>query len=152
MKHAILLSMTLLLLGTTAGAQQGDLDDARAELAEVNRIEQEAFVDGSCGVLLELLAEDVTFFMNGRKVPKAGVGAFCERIPRPFPRTGEDKTSIRMIAPNAGYVLKTMTFPGTPRVEVVTKIWEKGPAGWRMLHFQSTVMDLPSAGGPPADG
>ncbi len=142
MKPWMFLPICLLLPGTLASAAGSTLEETQRELEELNLREQQAFVDGHCDEVLDLLADDITFFMNGRKVPKAGVGMFCQRIPRPFEKVGEEVTRIHAMAPGVGYVVKTMTFPGTTRVEVVTKIWEKEAAGWKMRHFHSTVMDL----------
>jgi hypothetical protein len=47
-----------------------------------------------------------------------------------------------MISADGGYVVKVMTFPGSNRIEVVTKVWRRGASGWRMVHLQSTVTDL----------
>ena len=101
-----------------------------------------SFVAGNCEELLDLLADDISFYANGREMTKDAVGVFCRRIPRPFPGAGEERTRVQVVGPDAGYVVKTMTFPGTSRAEVVTKIWRKSADGWKMEHFQSTVTDL----------
>ena len=123
-------------------AGEADLEATHRELTEMNRLEQEAFAAGRCEELLDLLAEDISFYANGRPMTKEAVGAFCERIPRPLPGSGEQETRVRAVSPDAGYVIKTMTFPGTSRVEVVTKIWSRGVDGWKLEHFHSTVTDL----------
>jgi len=146
MRSLILLSIVVCLLGAPAIADELEFEAAHQELIEMNRLEQEAFVAGNCEELLDLLADDISFYANGREMTKAAVGVFCERIPRPFPGTGETQLRIQAVSPDAGYVVKTMTFPGTPRVEVVTKVWRKGDDGWRMEHFQSTVTDLKPLG------
>lgn len=146
MRSSILWLICVCLSGAPAFAGQPEFEAAHQELTEMNRLEQEAFVAGNCGELLDLLADDISFYANGREMTKDAVGIFCGRIPRPFPATGEARTLVQAVSPDAGYVVKTMTFPGTSRVEVVTKIWRKGADGWKMEHFQSTVTDLK----PPA--
>ena len=66
----------------------------------------------------------------------------ASEIPRPFPETGDKQTRIVPMSRDAAYIVRTMRFPGTPRVEVVTKIWRRRADGWKMVHFQSTVVDL----------
>lgn len=148
MRSWFLLVMSVFLVEAPARADESALAAAHEQLTEMDRAEQEAFVEGNCEELLDLLADDISFYMTGRKVTKEAVGSFCERIPRPFPETGEKQTRIEAVSPDAGYVVRTMTFPGTPRVEVVTKIWRKRADGWKMVHFQSTVTDLKPPGQP----
>lgn len=148
MRSWILLLICVFSTGANALADDSELQAAREQLTEVDRAEQEAFVEGDCEELLDLLADDISFHLNGRKLTKDAVGNFCRRVPRPFPETGEKRTRIEVLSPDAGYVVRTMDFPGTPRVEVVTKIWRKRADGWKMVHFQSTVTDLKPPGGP----
>ena len=142
MRSSILLLVGVCLIGSLAFADQPEFETAYGEITEMNRLEQEAFVAGNCEELLDLLADDISFYANGREMTKEAVGIFCRRISRPFPGTGEERTRVQAVSPDAGYVVKTMTFPGTSRIEVVTKIWRKGADGWKMEHFQSTVTDL----------
>lgn len=148
MRALTLLLMWAFLTGAGAVAAESEFAATHEQLTEMDRLEQEAFVEGNCDELLEHLADDISFYMTGRKVTKDAVGDFCRRIPRPFPETGEKKTRIEAVSPDAGYVVRTMTFPGTPRVEVVTKIWRRRAEGWKMVHFQSTVTDLKPRGQP----
>ncbi len=124
----------------------GGFEATREELAAVNEGEQRAFLEGECDALVEMLAEEVTFFINGRQMTREDVGTFCRHIPRPFSRDGEVDTTIEAVGEDAGYVIKVTTFPGTPKVKVVTKVWQRGEDGWKMVHFQSTV--LPPKGPP----
>ena len=142
MKLSVFMLSSVCLIAAPGFGDPPEFEVAHQELVEMNRLEQKAFVEGECEELLDLLADGISFYVNGRKMTKDAVGIFCERIPRPFPGSGEEQTQVHAVSPNAGYVVKTMTFPGTPRVEVVTKIWSKGPDGWKMRHFQSTVTDL----------
>ena len=142
MKSSISLLSCVCLIGAPAFGAPPEFEVAHQELVEMNRLEQAAFVEGECEELLGLLADDISFYANGRKMTKDAVGVFCERIPRPFPAPGEEQSRVQALSPEAGYVVKTLTFPGTSRVEVVTKIWRKGSNGWKMRHFQSTVTDL----------
>ena len=140
MKRVIILLATACATHGPLSAQDAALEAAHQELVEMNRLEQERFVSGDCDGLMQLLSEDISFYANGRKLPKAAVGQMCARIPRPFPGTGEAATNIRMLSENAGYVVKFMSFPDSDGVEVVTKVWEKVDEAWKMVHFQSTVM------------
>ena len=135
-------------IAAPAFADQTELEAVERELSEMNRLEQEAFVAGDCEEMLDLLADDISFYANGREMTKRDVGIFCSRIPRPFPATGESRTRVLPISADAGYLIKTITFPDSPKVEVVTKIWKKGADGWKMVHFQSTVTDLKPPGSP----
>ena len=139
--------LLLLSAGQALGSDSG-MEETRRALEEMNRLEQEAFVEGDCDGLLAMLHEDVSFDVNGRKMPRAAVGEFCTRIPRPFPGAAEVETSIEPVGAGAGYVVKVMSFPGTPKVEVVTKIWKRGNDGWKIVHFQSTVMPPRGPSGP----
>ena len=136
------------IFAAPAGGLEADLEVAQRELEEMDRREQAAFIAGDCDAVLDLMSDDVSFYANGREMTKEAVGAFCRRIPRPFPQAAESETVIRALAPDAGYVLRTLAFPGSSRVEVVTKIWTKGPEGWKMEHFQSTVTDVEPAARP----
>lgn len=150
MRSSIPLLICVCLVGAPAFATQPDFGTARLELTEMNRLEQEAFVEGNCEDLLDMLADDISFYANGREMTKEAAGTFCRRIPRPFPGTGEVRVRIQPVSRDAGYVVKTMTFPGTSRIEVVTKFWRKGAEGWKMEHFQSTVTEAAPLGAPTA--
>lgn len=142
MRRAIVLMAAVYAMHTPLAAQDPTLEAAHQELVELNRLEQERFISGDCDGLIELLSEDISFYANGRKLTRDGVGQLCARMPRPFSKTGEETTQIHMISADGGYVVKVMTFPGSDRIEVVTKVWRRGASGWRMVHLQSTVTDL----------
>lgn len=146
--HRCLLLAILILVPCVGAADELGLEATHRELEEMNRLEQRAFIDGDCDALAEFLADDVTFYMNGRKVPKAGVLEFCEHLPRPFPGSPDENTTFVALAPDAGYVVKVMKFPERGGIEVVTKIWGKQADGWKIRHFQSTVLG-PQQGRPP---
>ena len=83
MNRTILALLAVAVLTGPLSAQESAYPEAREELAEMNQIEQERFISGDCEGLLDLLAEDISFYANGRKLPKMAVGQMCARIPRP---------------------------------------------------------------------
>ena len=116
------------------------------ELLAVVTEEQSAFEEGDCDKVESMIAEDVTFYANSRKMSRAQVGNFCRSIKRPFGAGRapiEDTITPYLIGENLGYTIRDFRWQDeNERVvhEVVTKIWSKGENGWEMIHFQSTVM------------
>ncbi len=130
---------TLLLL-LAAFAHSSD------ELLAVAHEEQAAFKEGDCDKVQSLMAEDITFYANSRKVSFEQVGKFCRSMKRPFgagrPPISDTVTPYK-VSETLGYTVRELRFHGKDeRVvhEVVTKIWSKGEDGWKMIHFQSTVL------------
>ena len=116
------------------------------ELLSVVKEEQGAFEQGDCDKVESMIAQDVTFYANGRKMNREQVGKFCRSIKRPFGAGRapiEDTVTPYLIDENLGYTIRDFRWQDeNQRVvhEVVTKIWSKGENGWKMIHFQSTVM------------
>ena len=108
--------------------------------------EQQAFKDGDCEKVESMLADDVTFFANNRKMTREQVGNFCRSIKRPFGAGRdpiEDTITPFLLTENLGYTVRDFRWHNeNERVihEVVTKIWAKEEDGWKMIHFQSTVL------------
>ena len=125
------------------------------ELLAVVMAEQEAFKDGDCDKVESMLAEDVTFYANGRRMSREQVGKFCRTIKRPFGAGRapiEDTTTPYLISEDLGYTVRDFSWHDKDeRVmrEVVTKIWARGEQGWQIIHFQSTV--VPDRGKKQAD-
>ena len=139
MKHsASLIALFSLLFSTVAQSS----DDLLAAVEE----EQEAFEEGDCDKVESMMAEDITFYANGRKMSREQVGRFCRSIKRPFGAGRapiEDETTPYLIDEDLGYTVRDFWWHDeSERIvhEVVTKIWAKDEDGWKMIHFQSTVM------------
>ncbi len=128
-------------------AQLNDLEIIRAEIKEIALTEQEAFKNGDCNTVVSLMADDISFFANGRAVPsKAIVEKFCNSIPRPFQELTYENLDIVALNPNTGYVVRILEFDKDEQTkikEIVTKIWNKTESGWKMVHLHSTVKEIP---------
>ncbi len=130
----------LVLLLMAAFAHSSD------ELLAVAHEEQEAFREGDCDKVLSLMAEDITFYTNSRKMSREQIGKFCRSMERPFSagRTPiSDTITPYKVSETLGYTVREFRFHNKDdRVvqETVTKIWLKGEDGWKMIHFQATVL------------
>lgn len=133
-------SISLILLLFSAAANSSD------ELLAVVTEEQDAFKEGNCEKVESLMAEDITFYANSRKMSREQVGRFCRSIKRPFGSgrdSIEDTITPHRISETLGYTVRDFRwYDKNENVvhEVVTKIWRKDDSGWKMIHFQSTVM------------
>ena len=133
-----LLSLILLVLAATANSSD--------ELLAVVMEEQDAFKEGDCEKVESLMAEDITFYANSRKMSREQVGRFCRSIKRPFGAgrdSIEDTITPHRISETLGYTVRDFRwYDKNEKIvhEVVTKIWHKDDSGWKMIHFQSTVM------------
>lgn len=146
----------LVTCATTAEAFGQPLPAARAkairtEVERAHRQEQEAFVNGDCEAMASFYARDVSFYANGRAVPSiSGLVTLCERIPRPFAPSAGRSDSIHVLSETTAYLLRVMEFPprdeagARPQTEVVTKVWSKGPEGWKIVHFHSSMSPVPN--------
>lgn len=119
---------------------------ASDELLSIVLEEQQAFEQGDCDKVESLLHEDITFYANGKKMTREQVGNFCRSIPRPFGAGRAplaDTTTPYVLSETSGYTVRDFLWQGkNDRVvhEVVTKVWRKDDSGWKMIHFQSTVV------------
>jgi hypothetical protein len=117
--------------------------------------EQQAFEEGDCDKVESMLAEDLTFYANGRRMSRELVGNFCRTIKRPFGAGRapiEDTTTPYLVSERLGYTVRDFRWHdenGRVMREVVTKIWSRGDQGWQIMHFQSTV--VPERGKKQAD-
>lgn len=139
MKNSItVLGLFLLLYAAVAYSSE--------ELLAVVMAEQEAFEEGDCDKVESMLAEDLTFYANGRRMSREQVGKFCRTIKRPFGAGRdpiEDTTTPYMVSEDLGYTVRDFRWQaenGRIVHEVVTKIWSRGEQGWQIIHFQSTVV------------
>jgi hypothetical protein len=117
--------------------------------------EQQAFEEGDCDKVESMLAEDLTFYANGRRMSREQVGNFCRTIKRPFGAGRapiEDTTTPYLVSERLGYTVRDFRWHdenGRVMREGVTKIWSRGDQGWQIMHFQSTV--VPERGKKQAD-
>ncbi len=152
----------LILLFTFAGAapllHAQELNDTereaiRAEIEKLSRTEEEAFKEGDCETTVSFFEEGVSFYANGRKAPsKEFILNFCKRIPRPFPESGNITDNYYVLSPTSAYAVRQIDFKpesdsaGTAMKEVITKVWSRTSAGWKIVHFHSSVTSVPRGG------
>lgn len=138
----------IFLFGVTLNlfAQEENLADVKAKIIEMSEIEIDAFKNGDCETLIYLLADDITFYANGRKAPsKEMILGFCKRVPRPFEKPSSIETQYFPISMNSAYVTRIMEFSKNGNVykkEIVTKIWVKRENEWKIVHLHSTIIEL----------
>ncbi|MGY8916220.1 MAG: nuclear transport factor 2 family protein [Flavobacteriales bacterium] len=127
-------------------AQEENLADVKSEIIKLSEIEINAFRNGDCETMIDLLADDITFFANGRKAPsKEMILGFCKRVPRPFEKPSLLEIEYIPISKNTAYVIRIMEFSKNEKVykkEIVTKIWIKGIKGWKIAHLHSTIKEI----------
>lgn len=124
-------------------------DQVRAEVESVHELEQQAFLEGDCETMASFYSDAVTFYANGRVIPTlADLVALCERMPRPFEQSATPHDRIHALSETSAYLVRVLEFapPGDGsdlhKREVVTKVWSKGPAGWKIVHFQSSISQV----------
>jgi len=129
--------------------------DTAEEILTAAQEEQEAFRDGDCDKVESMISKDVTFYANGRKMSYEQIGNFCRSVPRPFGAGRspiDDRTTPYIINNELGYTVRDFRWHDkNERVihEVVTKIWANSEQGWRIIHFQSTVVPVNGNGRRP---
>ena len=126
--------------------QEENLEDVKSIIIELSEREINAFKSGDCATMINLFADNITFYANGRKAPnKEMILGFCKRIPRPFEEPSYLQTEYIPISNNSAYLIRTMEFSDGEKVnkkEVVTKIWIKGKDGWKISHLHSTIKKI----------
>jgi len=116
------------------------------ELLAVVLEQQEAFKEGNCNKVESFMDEEITFYANNRRMNREQVGNFCRSRKRPFGAGRppvEDTVTPYRVSETLGYTVRDFKWQDkSDRVihEVVTKIWSKQESGWKMIHFQSTVI------------
>ena len=150
MKNRIIQSillLTILFHSTNLFSQNFEANKVKLEIQEAALSEQNAFKNGDCEIVLNHMAEDITFLANGKKVPsKKVVGKFCNSIPRPFKTALIDKLDIYPLTETTAYVIRTLEYlkdEKTKMSEYVTKIWKKTDGEWKITHLHSTVKEVP---------
>ena len=146
MKYSTLFLLLLSLAGVAAA-------DPAEELLAAAKEEQEAFKEGDCAKVESMLAEDITFFANTRKMSREQIGKFCRSLKRTFGAGREpieDTITPFPLDDDLGYTVRDFRWEDKNNQvvhEVVTKLWERSDGGWKIIHFQSTVM--PESGERP---
>ena len=129
-----------------ANAQTIGLERVKSKIMDLTDIEINAFRTGDCQTMSDLIDENATFYLDGKKAPnKEMILGFCKRIPRPFEKPSKLETQYIPLSDNSAYVIRTMEFSKNDKVykkEVVTKIWHKGDDGWKIKHLHSTIKEL----------
>ncbi|MCW8980380.1 MULTISPECIES: nuclear transport factor 2 family protein [Altibacter] len=134
-------------LSNTVNAQTLDSPNVESEIKEAAHKEQNAFKEGNCEQVLDLMDNEITFLANGKKVPsKQIISKFCNSIPRPFKEPISDKLEIYALSNESGYTIRTFEYPKddtTNMQEYVTKIWKRIEGKWKITHLHSTVKEIP---------
>jgi ketosteroid isomerase-like protein len=129
-----------------SNAQIMELDEVKTQIIEMNDKEMGAFKSGDCKTFIDLIADDATFYLDGRKAPKKEmIFGFCNRVPRPFEKASNVTIDFFPTSKNSAYVIRIMEFSKDEKVykkEIVTKIWLKGDDGWKISHLHSTIKEL----------
>ncbi|MEP2668687.1 MAG: nuclear transport factor 2 family protein [Cyclobacteriaceae bacterium] len=145
MKVRVLLLLVLSVGTITLYAQQENLESVKAKIKELSEIEIDAFKNGDCEIMLNLLDDNISFYANGKKASKEMVLGFCKGLPRPFEKPSHLDIEYIPISSNSAYVIRIMDFSKDGMVykkEIVTKIWVKGIDGWKIVHLHSTIKEL----------
>ncbi len=124
------------------------------EIESLHKQEQKAFVGGDCEKLMSFYDEYGTFYTGGRIRTQEERLNFCEQIPRPFRDPNGDKPKIDdrfyVLSETSAYIVRTIDFKpernesSTFKREVVTKIWSKTSAGWKIVHFHASTHTVSS--------
>ena len=146
-KYQVFLCIAFVISSSGSFAQDLDIDSIKNEISQAVEAEQNAFKEGDCDKVLELMDDKITFLANGRIAPsKSVVSKFCLSVPRPFKNPTFDKVEIYPISETVGYVIRNLEYhkdESTKISELVTKIWKKSDGEWRITHLHSTVKEVP---------
>ncbi|NMM47814.1 nuclear transport factor 2 family protein [Marinigracilibium pacificum] len=144
--YTFLIFIIFLGFNMTGIAQDFSLDQVKSEIEEISSKEQEAFKNGDCETVMELMSDNITFYANGTpSPPKAMIEKFCNNIPRPFPELNDGDLKIYPLSSNSAYSVKTLEYhkdENTRIRKIVTKIWNRIEGNWKMAHLQSTVKEI----------
>lgn len=121
-------------------------ESVRVEIENQHRQEQKAFADGECGKVVSFFDEKATIYANGRRISSLEVlKDFCNRVPRPFEGGGKIDDEIYVLSESAAHHIRVIDLEPegeeglTFKKEVITKVWSKTPAGWKIVHFHSSI-------------
>lgn len=145
-KHIIFL-LLLVFTYISTYAQTEDLEMVKNEIATVAQKEQQAFKNGDCAQVLELMEPNITFLANGNSAPSIQmIEKFCNSLSRPFKEPLSDQLEIYPLTSTSGYTIRKLEFQTdaeTKNQEFVTKIWRKTNGQWKISHLHSTVKKVP---------
>ena len=147
MKNKLNIFILFVLCLGFASLYAQELETVKSEIKTAEEKEQNAFKNGNCSEVLEVMEDNITFLANGRRAPsKDIIGKFCKSIPRPFKKPTTDKLEVYTLSEASGYTIKTLEYPkndSTKIEEFVTKIWKKSNGKWKISHLHSTVKEVP---------
>ena len=107
------------------------------EIREALAAEQRALAAGGCDAALAFFSDrEPLFISDGRvRANKAAVRSVCAAGMPTMPASGRKVQghSIQVLSLTSGYSVTTY-LGRDANVQVVTKIWEKGTSGWRIVH------------------
>lgn len=140
---SILAVAVLVLVGLVSSTPLAAAELTAASAAAVEQeirsallAEQRALTSGGCDAALAFFAErEPLFVSNGKTMAtKAAVRSSCgATMPSGAPRRELQGHQVHVLSPVAGYSVTTYRFK-SGSTQVVTKIWEKGDTGWRIVH------------------
>ena len=107
------------------------------EIRDALLAEQRALLAGGCEAALAFFSErEPLFVSNGRTMAtKAAVRSNCGSTPPAGegPRRDLQGHEVQVLSSASGYSVTTYRAKNG-RAQVVTKIWEKGNGGWKIVH------------------
>lgn len=127
-------------------AQTNGLEYVKSEIMKLTDIEINAFRAGDCKTMGDLIDDNATFYLDGKKAPsKEMIIGFCNRVQRPFEKPSKVTSDFFPTSNNSAYVVRIMEFTKDGKLykkEIVTKVWVKGKEGWKISHLHSTIKVL----------
>ena len=139
----IMVLMVAVLGGAAVSASGLPAETAAAaerQIREALAAEQEAFVGKGCEAALAFFGErEPLFVSSGRTLAnKAAVRSACGSRSTTVPRREVQGHQVQVLSPTTGYSVTTYR-GGSEKTQVVTKIWEKGTDGWRIVHAHESA-------------
>jgi len=142
-KNKLLTCFLVLSTAITLNAQTIDLESVKSEITEAALKEQDAFKNGDCAQVMDMMEPNVTFLANGNSVlSKKIIEKFCNSLPRPFKKAIVDTLEVYPLTMESGYTIRRLEYENdaeTKMQEFVTKIWRKTNGHWKIRHLHSTV-------------
>ena len=119
------------------------------QIREALTAEQEAFTTGGCVAALPYFADrEQLFVSNGRSLPSLdAMRKVCSGRPARWAGAETRETLEHLVhatSPSTGYTVSRYRTPDGPTAtQIITKIWEKAPEGWRIVHAHESVRSVP---------
>ena len=136
-KYGIGIIAVLVAAAAAGGALPAEkAAEVEREVRETLAAEQQALVERGCeGALAFFRDRSPLFVSNGRtRANKGALLSVCTANP-PAPTGPREPRGheVQVLSPTSAYSVSTYR-RADAAVQIVTKIWEKGPDGWRIVH------------------